>query len=370
MAETPTAEREPDEALSEGWEQRQYRTGDEEGLLELLTAGFGRWPGVDIDVPAIDHLRWKLLSRGAQNWHQLITIDGRIAGGRSHLRQRIKVGDRVLRSVQPVDNAVHPAYRKLGVMDYLRRVEHAQLAETVDVRFNVRSASAAISRLREKYAGETVQLANRTEVLTNYPGVLADGSSWAIRLARGLPLFLRRLGYALLDRQSNDVSYAIQAAARFDERVDALWQEAAAEFAFIVERTKDYLNCRFADPRAGAFTIRLAEEDGRLLGYSVLRVSGGRGYVADLLTLPHRPDVVRSLLRDGPAYFRDTGVEAVDCWTQAHHPYRATLRRLGFLHRRWTIALACLLFSSPDGLDFARSRRAPIHVMAGDTDLI
>ena len=370
MAETPTGGREPDEALSEPWEQRPYRAGDEEGLLEMLTAAFGRWPGVDIDVPVIDHFRWKLLSRGAQSWHQLVTIDGRIAGARLHIPQRIKVGDRILRSVQPVDTAVHPNYRNQGVMDRLRRVEHAQLAATTDLRFNVRSANTAITRLRAKYAGETVQFANRTEVLTNYLGVLADGSSWGIRLARSASLFVRRLGYALFDRQPNGESCTIRTVAKFDERVDAFWQEAAAEFAFIVERTKDYLNWRFAVPCAGGFIIRLAEEDGQLLGYSVLRVSGGRGYVADLLALPNRPDVVRSLLRDGLTFFRDTGVRAVDCWTQAHHPYRATLRRLGFLHRRRTIVLACLPFSSPAELDFARSRRAPIHVMAGDTDLV
>ena len=42
------------------WARRVFREGDEQGILELLTAAYGHWPGVDIDVEPLSHLRWKL----------------------------------------------------------------------------------------------------------------------------------------------------------------------------------------------------------------------------------------------------------------------------------------------------------------------
>jgi hypothetical protein len=48
---------------SDRWQARFYRPGDDQGILDLLVATFGAWPKHEITVPAIDHLRWKLLGR-------------------------------------------------------------------------------------------------------------------------------------------------------------------------------------------------------------------------------------------------------------------------------------------------------------------
>ena len=43
------------------------------------------------------------------------------------------------------------------------------------------------------------------------------------------------------------------------------------------------MNWRSFDPAAGRFTVRAAEQEGRLLGDLVFKISEGQGYVADLL---------------------------------------------------------------------------------------
>lgn len=59
-----------------------------------------------------------------------------------------------------------------------------------------------------------------------------------------------------------------------DARFDQFYREVSAPFKFIAERTAAFLDWRYAAPRAGNFTIRVAERDGRLLGYAVTKAGG------------------------------------------------------------------------------------------------
>ena len=59
----------------------------------------------------------------------------------------------------------------------------------------------------------------------------------------------------------------------YDDRIDEFWHEVNDYYRFIIERTKDYLNWRYCDPRGGEYIVKTAEEDGRILGYSVLRIN-------------------------------------------------------------------------------------------------
>jgi hypothetical protein len=87
-------------------------------------------------------------------------------------------------------------------------------------------------------------------------------------------------------------------------------------------RHRAYLNWRYADPRAGRYTIRVAEEKGELLGYVVPAVSRGKGFIADLLVLPGRLDVVAALVEDAAGHLAERGLSALRCWCAKRHPYR------------------------------------------------
>jgi RimJ/RimL family protein N-acetyltransferase len=179
----------------------------------------------------------------------------------------------------------------------------------------------------------------------------------------------------LRERASREAHpWSISSVEAFDDRVDAFWQEASQPFAFIVVRDRQYLDARYGDPRAGNFTIKLAEENGALLGYTVLCVDsdGDRGYVADLLTLPERCDVATSLLRDALDHFRRLGRPRVECQLPEHHPYRQALDKLGFLSRpqgRYARNYAAL-GASEEELAFLREPEAPLHRTLGDTDIV
>jgi hypothetical protein len=133
----------------------------------------------------------------------------------------------------------------------------------------------------------------------------------------------------------------------------------------------DYPNWRSSDPAAGRFTLRAAEQEGKLLGYLVFKISEGQGHVADLLALPGRPDVVRSLIEDALRLFREADLEQATCWMISRHPYNAVLQRYGFIDSRRDAGFSYRETNlDASELAFPADAGARIHITRGDTDWI
>jgi hypothetical protein len=153
--------------------------------------------------------------------------------------------------------------------------------------------------------------------------------------------------------------------------VDAFFKEAATVFDFIQIRDSTYLNWRYCDPRSGPFVVRVAEQDGQMLGYCVLLTFERRPAIVDLLALPGRTDVVRSLVEDALAEFRRRGAAAVLIHTVQRHPYNEALRRSGFLDRDGTaLALISPAWLPRNELEFLADPGARVQLMLGETDYV
>ncbi len=181
-------------------------------------------------------------------------------------------------------------------------------------------AHAVVARGREKYGGRL-------------PAPLA-----VLRIK--LETIFNRLGHRPYWRPA-ERTWSITTLERFDDRIEGFFEEAAKPFDFLIVRGKDYMNWRYCEPAGGRFTVRVAEQDGRILGYLVFKVGEGSGYIADLLALPGRIDVVRSLVEDALHLFREVGVELVTCWMIWRHPYNGMLRRYGFVDSRRDVGFSC-----------------------------
>jgi hypothetical protein len=163
----------------------------------------------------------------------------------------------------------------------------------------------------------------------------------------------------------------IQEATTFDARVDALFERSVEDFEFMVERRSDHLNWRLCDSRAGRFTVLQAIDRQGIAGYVALRLTSERGYIADLLTLPRAEQTRDALLSEATRHFQRAGVMEAECWMASSHPYREALERAGFTRRRRTVPLSYRHLRLPEAeLAFLQGRRARIHVMAADTDLV
>jgi GNAT superfamily N-acetyltransferase len=336
--------------------RRPHREGEDAALLDLLNAAFGRWPAVEIQVDPVDHLRWKLSGiEDSAQLHRITEVEGHIASSTFCIVQNILVRGGSLRSIQASDSCVHPDYQRRGLAEAIRiwRRENPD-EQPCDMQFGVQSPHPALQRIGRRMQKGTQPIANAIQSLARAP----------LQASEPPP-------------SDSAVDWTIVPADRFDDRIDAFWMQAARPFDFIIARKREYLNWRYADPRAGIFAIRLAEQDGALLGYSVLRISNDKAFFADLLVLPGRLDVVRSLIADGLSYFRPSGtvragVSRIDCWLPARHPYNEALHDVGFAFRKHPtiVQLAPRRKDVAAAVSFLADPYAAVHITAGDTDLV
>ncbi len=349
-------------------------------LLDLLFRAFHRWPQFELEATPLDHVCWKMRSDPIAARHQWVAvIDGRIVAMMLRIvrRVRVKGRDHIVRD--GVDAAIDSRYegqRLMGAMlDHSLASPHgSEIDLTFSYTTNPRMERRSL-RLGFK------PLTNPIQVLEKPCRPRAIAARRKERFGGRLPAPLAALGIEL-KAAWNRLRYppfwravkrvwSIETLERFDGRTDRFFDEAARPFDFLVVRHQEYMNWRYCDPGAARFTVRIAEQEGSILGYLILKVSEGEGYIADILALPGRADVVRSLIEDALHRFREAGLEQVNCWMIARHPYNGILRRYGLMNSGRKVIFTYRAESLDDEvLAFVADAGARIHLTQGDSDWV
>jgi hypothetical protein len=323
------------------WTVRKYREGDEAGLVELFRSVYPRWPANEISAAPEEHLCWKLHSRPEALRFQTVAVAGeRVIGARLLVAMAAKLGGEEVLACNGIDNAVAAEYQNQRVLNAMRALDWDEFNASFDVIVTDQGSHRAVHQINV-HAGIR-PLANAIDLLSA-PSAAQNAAP----------------------RRSN-----IRTVKTFDEHIDSFWELAAQPFNFAVKRGQQYLNWRYADERAGPFVIRIAEDTSRITGYVVLRPSARRGYIADLLTLPDRQDVVAELIEDAQSALAAQGAETIECCLPRHHPYRAELASRGYALRRTLPIGYRPMRVDPAKLAFLEREDASIHVTYGDFDLV
>ncbi len=349
----------------------ELREWDLEACVALLQAAFEGWPGQPIDVPAIDHLRWKLAAPGPiPGRAHLLELDGRLVALGIYLTRSYRVQGTTHRVLETGDAAVHPEHQEEGLYRRRRELKEEFVERdydfTINFSTNERVATYRRNRGRESEAGRPRILVRVNKVWRIPAHVVPPGRRrWIWTLVPAALLTIR--AWWQRRRQPPPRDWRITTTEQFDDRVDALFEAAASKFDFVQERDQTLLNWRYADPRAGDYTILLAEEAEALLGYAVVRRAGSAGWVMDLLTLPDRLDVAQSLVAAATEVLEDC--EAITCWVTSGHPYEPLIRAQGFLDLGGYTGM----MTRSTGADAERfaplaTMNGRVHVMTGDTD--
>ena len=361
---------------------RRYVEGEEEDVVRLLESGFVGWPKFDLQCSSLDHWRWKYLDNPLRISSVIVgLVDGNIVGCSHGLFSKVRVGGKTLLTQQGVDVAVQSDFRGMGIM-------------------------REMIALKEKHQRELKT--NLSYTLSSHPSV------YRLDLERGLPQFPKPLrhyvkirdldlhlkttnsennqiikyGYKTLratkqiekflkqSPRGSKSSFEVQQIDRFSDEVGELWSQARSSYGFIVERDQGYLNWRYCDSRGGDYLVRQATEDGRILGFIVLRVNRlnreyPQGYIVDLLTLPNRFDVCDALIEGATDYFDGQGVNFVTAFAIRGHPFEGLFEKNGFLWDR----VKYYLFCTPKNIGgeweaFISTPSNRLHFMYGDLDWI
>lgn len=327
--------------LPPGCTLRFFREGDEEALLALLNAAFNAsWPRRKISVPPLEHLRWKLHSHDvAASLHVIAEQGGRMIAARPMWVAPLKIDGRVCLGRLAIDRAVLPQLQRQRVMTAMEARTPSEWFDLFDV---------------------AVGLSNNWQSINFVPGT---------SYRRSIDIVAR-----LLDSEVMAIvpaEWTLRRVDAFDGRIDDLWRAASRSFRAIFVRSADRLNYRFADPRAGDYTIVVAEQGERVLGYIIYTSWQQTGHVADVLVLPERLDVLESLLAYAIERLRLDGNTSAECWRFVYHPYGPALEKLGFDQpsRKQGITLHSLK-GLDDELAFFADPKSAVHITAGDTDLV
>jgi hypothetical protein len=359
---------------------RNARRTDEVQLLELLARGFQRWPAFELPVSPLEHLRWKMRSDPLAARHHYVTeIDGKIVAMVLRILRRIRLRGRDYLAKDGVDAAVDPRHRSRGL--YAAMADFAR-ADSPEREGDLGCGFSSNPRLQPRmFRFGNRPLANRIQVLEKPYRARAIATRRQTKYGGRWPASLLALGIRLraaLNMMGHPpylspakLACSIVTAERFDDRIQGFFDEAAKPFDFLVVRSKDYMNWRYCEPAGGHFTVRIAERQGKILGYLVFKISERTGYIADLLALPGEFDVVRSLIEDTLGLFRDAEVEVASCWMISRHPYNGILRRYGFLDSKRDVGFRCRPITIDHSelalLDDPRTR---VHLCHGDSDWI
>ncbi len=340
---------------------------------------------------ASDAFEWKALEAPEGATLNLVEDGPRLAGVDLAMGKQFLLRGRPVVVSDGVDSAIDPDYQGQG-LDAKRKAAAADLPPrqaclviwfathpTSQVRRGVTSEDVLVLDLQTiaKPLSLRALIRRRAQRRT-----AAGGSRTAARLgrdrARRIPLSrlqtLRTGARVALARLRSPASVAraeldVESVTSFDGAMESFWAKASAGWDLIQKRDESYLNWRYADSRAGGFTLRVAREENEIVGFTVSRLSHDDAVLADLLALPDRADVVNLLLSDVTDLARQAGAPSLRSWVTESHPYRDLFRAGGFVDYETPLSLGLSAAQCPiDELAALVERGARVHLMPGDSD--
>jgi GNAT superfamily N-acetyltransferase len=327
------------------WSIRKYKEGDETGILELMNLGRK-------DKRTNEHWLWEYKNNPFGHFIWVAEHNGQIVGHMALIPTNMKIGDKNIPSSQAVDLIVHPKYRRQGMFLAIGKTSTEEAGrEGVDITYGFPNEPARSGHLKygwfdvckmflliricnmqnmvsffEKY--KIVKFLNRQKMSRNAVKLV-------LQIISAVSSFLPRI----FNRIEKDPNLAkdieIHAITSFDNNIDSFWERVSKDYNIIVVRDKKYLNWRYFKKPDAKYTVLLAEENEKILGYIVLGSVNENnlslGYIVDILTSPDNERVIQVLISRAIEHFRKEVVDAIACWTLRNNAIYKILRYNGFV---------------------------------------
>lgn len=359
-----------------------YNPGDEVEIVRLLELVFDGWPHFDLECTNLDHWKWKYLERPLRMKEIALGVsNNKIIGCGHDGYLKIKIGKKIFTCSQGMDVAVHPDYRRMKVYTKITE-KRKELRSENNVSLTYGATSHPIFMRRRKTEDPRFNVLDLIRIQDVDLHLKRNNTedAWFARAQRKYGyLFLttlNRIGNIFTTPAASTSKFYIEEISIFDERIESFWVEVKDKYSFIIERGREYLNWRYCDPRGGDYIIKQVEEEGHIIGYSILRINRYNddyptGYIVDLLTLPDRLDVADALIGDAIRLFNDTSVNLVHYWCIKNHPYERLFKRHGFVNSRTRLRISYNPINV--GSEFNELKNATpkrLHFQYGDSDWI
>jgi len=358
---------------------RRYRQGDEKQINDLFNQVFDK-------ARDLKTWRWKFQENsGGVNSIIVAEAEGKIVGHYAGLPTLFKFKDRIVKWVQPVDLYILPEFRGLakgililrGMSEFGQQIA-AEAGIALVYGFPNPLAYAVQKRiLKNKDLGSLPTLFQRL----NWRHGVQRRVPWVPQFLLQLVSIFSSLFYKmlLLRRRiplANGVK--IRFVPSFDERIDDFWDRLKENYGIIGVRNRRYMNWRYVEKPDDSYEILLAESQGEIIGYSVLKIeqreTASVGFIVDLLAID--PDLVGKLLiKEALRYFLLKRVDYALCNMLKTDCLYPTLLWNGFIEKEGFDAITITYLITDESqvdeqfLQFF-TNPANWHLTLGDTDWI
>jgi len=319
---------------------------------------FRGWPKQDIRCSKVDYWKWKHLENPVAESIMLVTeIDEQVVGSNHSLPMKVKPSDQELLCVIGTDLAVHRDHRRKGIRTR-QRIKKMERLIPQGVSFSYH--------------------------MTGNPIIIESGANQ--KLPKFDDAWLKKLGYRTLEtlnRIENQLikipetgNVKVEKVDRLGPDFDVFWEQVSKKFDYIGVRNSEYLNWRYADPRAGNYSIYLAKINDEIVGYMVICINGyikeyPVGFIVDLLTNPETVEAAYPLLDEAQKYFDENNVNIVNSLVVKDGVFETSFSRKGFLDSRVRLKVFLRPVSEIKIFDILSAFRPErVHFTWGDHDTL
>ena len=162
----------------------------------------------------------------------------------------------------------------------------------------------------------------------------------------------------------------------FDDRINVLWETVSNDYEISIVRDKEYLNWRYIDMPGVNYAIYVAEKEGQILGYTVLRCREEHGLIFgrifELVTPLGQESISQSLVLKAIEFFKEEKADLVIYRMIGNEAYYKILRNSGFIYSRFASRKAHFIAHPNTPKISEASFRDPRYwlVQTGDSDAI
>lgn len=311
----------------------RYRDGDEAEIIELYNEVFGATRDLSV-------WRWKFVDAPLDSRPFILVAkhDGRIIGQYACLALPLKYRDQTAVAVYAVDNMIRRDYRGgiRGVQTQLfARSRKLWTESDCDLVWGFPSPAAYTVGKRLLEYDRRIEIVNLYRLLSGRAIARKIlNIAPATMLADWVGRWFVRWHLRARTRRTRRVNFRRVEA--FDARVDALWQRVRSAYPVAIERTRAYLNWRYATNPEARYDLLQAERGEEVLGLIVARACPAPpervGLILDCLAIDD-PEVLPGLVSHALLALSAEGADHVLVRFAAGDPMRRPFERLGFRQR-------------------------------------
>ena len=301
----------------EAWAIRPYRSGDENGLVELFARVFGK-------PISTAHWLWKLRGYELPFENVWLAFDGeKVVSQYAGIPVRVSTGEQVRWAVLSVDTMVDPDYRRRGLLTTMAQHAYGQWGE-LGAAFvyglpNEKSGPVFSSiglkyafplRWRRRRLRPFATLARRSGI--NFPTMFLDG--------------LFQVSTSMLRRSTSSID--LVEARDADAGFDHIFRQYTPDSSLTFVRDREWIRWRYFLAPLFEYRLLVARQGQEPLGYVAYRMQNGGGVIAEIFAPNDHVSVV--LMQGVIDHLAKLGAESVSTLAGPGTPYDRRCRNMLF----------------------------------------